>query len=264
MADNVAITAGSGTTVATDDVAGVHYQRMKLVNGTLDATDAIGGDATNGLDVDVTRVIPGTGATNLGKAEDVASVDGDTGVMALGVREYTGAGTDGDYSAFSVAADGIQRVKSHKDQVETSVTSAGLTIATTAYTTNDTVGTLFTITGMARLTGGTGVITNVRLIDAADIIGAVDVVFFTTAVTLAADNAAFAISDADALNCIGIVPLAGAYDIGNNRVGQSGPTALPYTTSGGTSIYAGLITRSPHTFFAAVGNLQLIVTSERN
>lgn len=30
MADNVAVTAGSGTTVATDDVAGVHYQRVKL------------------------------------------------------------------------------------------------------------------------------------------------------------------------------------------------------------------------------------------
>jgi hypothetical protein len=56
MADNVAITAGTGTNIATDDIAGVHYQRVKLVNGTLDATDAIGGDATNGLDVDVTRV----------------------------------------------------------------------------------------------------------------------------------------------------------------------------------------------------------------
>src|SRR5690349_3352408 len=28
MADNVAITAGSGTTVATDEVGGVHYQRF--------------------------------------------------------------------------------------------------------------------------------------------------------------------------------------------------------------------------------------------
>lgn len=55
MADNVAITAGSGTTIATDDISGVHYQRVKLVDGTLDGTGAIGGDATNGLDVDVTR-----------------------------------------------------------------------------------------------------------------------------------------------------------------------------------------------------------------
>lgn len=38
MADNVPITAGSGTTVATDDVSGVHYQRVKIVDGTADAT----------------------------------------------------------------------------------------------------------------------------------------------------------------------------------------------------------------------------------
>lgn len=33
MADNVAITAGSGTTIAADDVAGVLYQRVKLAQG---------------------------------------------------------------------------------------------------------------------------------------------------------------------------------------------------------------------------------------
>ena len=41
MADNVAITAGSGTNIATDDVSGTHFQRMKLVDGTLDSTTAI-------------------------------------------------------------------------------------------------------------------------------------------------------------------------------------------------------------------------------
>jgi hypothetical protein len=33
MADNVAITAGSGTTIATDDVGGAQYQRVKVVWG---------------------------------------------------------------------------------------------------------------------------------------------------------------------------------------------------------------------------------------
>ena len=33
MADNVAITAGSGTTIATDDVSGVQYQRGKVAVG---------------------------------------------------------------------------------------------------------------------------------------------------------------------------------------------------------------------------------------
>lgn len=44
MADNVSITAGSGTTVASDDISGVHYPRAKLSLGADgSATDAIGG-----------------------------------------------------------------------------------------------------------------------------------------------------------------------------------------------------------------------------
>lgn len=41
MADDVAITAGSGTTVATDDISGRHFQRVKLTDGTADSTTAI-------------------------------------------------------------------------------------------------------------------------------------------------------------------------------------------------------------------------------
>lgn len=43
MADNVAITAGSGTTIATDDVGGIQYQRVKVtwgVDGTGTDTSA--------------------------------------------------------------------------------------------------------------------------------------------------------------------------------------------------------------------------------
>lgn len=53
-----------------------------------------------------TSVVPGTGATNLGKAEDAAHSSGDTGVMLLGVRNpsllsFTDA--VGDYSPFSLS-----------------------------------------------------------------------------------------------------------------------------------------------------------------
>jgi hypothetical protein len=67
-------------------------------------TNAIGKLAANsGVDigdVDVTSIIPGTGATNLGKAEDAAHASGDVGVMPLSVRQDTAAAlgqTDGDY-----------------------------------------------------------------------------------------------------------------------------------------------------------------------
>lgn len=45
-------------------------------------------------------IVPGTGATNLGKAEDAAHVSGDTGVLLLSVRKNTAAATsdtDADY-----------------------------------------------------------------------------------------------------------------------------------------------------------------------
>lgn len=92
MADNVAITAGAGTTVATDDVAGVHYQRVKLVNGTLDATDAIPGDAANGLDVDVTRV---QGTVTVDSELTTADLDTGAGTDTRAVVGIAGAASGG-------------------------------------------------------------------------------------------------------------------------------------------------------------------------
>lgn len=51
MADNVAITAGSGTTISTDDVGGAHIQRVKLTDGTDGSSTAIKGDSSGGLSV---------------------------------------------------------------------------------------------------------------------------------------------------------------------------------------------------------------------
>lgn len=65
---------------------------------------------TNNIgDVDVLSVVPGTGATSLGKAEDAAHTASDTGVYALAVRDDDPAahsGTDGDYESFHVNANG--------------------------------------------------------------------------------------------------------------------------------------------------------------
>lgn len=83
MADNVTFqtatlaTPPGATVVATDDVGGAHFQRVKLVDGTLDSTTGIPGDATNGLDVDVTRVqgtvtVAGTLTANIGTTGGLA------------------------------------------------------------------------------------------------------------------------------------------------------------------------------------------------
>lgn len=88
-----------------DNTVGGSELQVDIVGSLPAGTAAIGKLAANsGVDigdVDVTSVIPGTGATNLGKAEDAAHSSGDTGVAALGVRtdvpNAVGAGTTGDY-----------------------------------------------------------------------------------------------------------------------------------------------------------------------
>lgn len=57
MADNIPVTPGSGANVAAEDVSGVYYQRVKLIDGSAAATGGISGDSTYGLDVDVMRLL---------------------------------------------------------------------------------------------------------------------------------------------------------------------------------------------------------------
>lgn len=268
MADaDVTITAGTGTKIDTRTVgAGTdEHRQVVCIGDPTTAANVATVDATFGLDVDVSRVTPGVGATHLGKAEDAAHTDGDVGVLFLGVRNHnSGSTTDGDYSAISVDSTGNMNTVGRRDLQRISVASGGLTIATTAYTAGDQVGTQFTLANAARVSGGGGTIVGVSLISAADIIGAYDVLITDSSITLASDNAVYAISDADALKIVGLVQLAGAYDIGNNRIGQAYNLAIPYVCSGSTSLFASLITRVGHTFFAAVTDLQLVVYVERN
>lgn len=89
-------------------------------------TNAIGKLAANsGVDigdVDVTSIIPGTGATNLGKAEDAVAGSGDVGVMALAVRADTAAATaaNGDYVPLLTDSEGkLHITKIQSDRVAT-------------------------------------------------------------------------------------------------------------------------------------------------
>lgn len=91
MADDVQITQGSGTTVATDDVAGVHYQRVKLVDGTADGTTPIPGGAGGLLvdlgsnnDVTVTGTVTADAGTGFAPVVTDGSAAGTTGTHVLG------------------------------------------------------------------------------------------------------------------------------------------------------------------------------------
>ena len=86
MADNLDVTAGTGTSVATDQVGTDHYQRVKITDGTADSSTHL-------------KVV----------AEDAAHASGDTGIVLMAVRQDTAAslaGTDADYVPLIVDSTG--------------------------------------------------------------------------------------------------------------------------------------------------------------
>lgn len=87
MADNITIDQGSTTTVATDDVLSVHYQKVKLVDGTDGSATVVPlpGALTSGggLKVGLTDAIP-AGTNAIGKLAANSGVDiGDVDVTSL-------------------------------------------------------------------------------------------------------------------------------------------------------------------------------------
>ena len=137
-------------------------------------------------------------------------VEDDKGIQALTVRKNTPAstsGTDGDYQPQITDTLGATWVHPVQSAVQVSVTSAGLTTATTAYTTGDQVGTGLTFAGMANVSTWGGIIVGATILDKGKIIntGDFELFLFSAAVTAAADNAAADFSDADMANYVGSI-----------------------------------------------------------
>lgn len=116
-------------TNATDSV------RVYQLSG---ASWSVTANANSGVDigdVDVISVVPGTAASNLGKAEDAAHASGDTGILALSVRNSlnTTFAVDGDYQP--IATDGIGRVITRPVQVRGLLQTAYVSLTTGTETT---------------------------------------------------------------------------------------------------------------------------------
>ena len=106
----VLVGGDSGTTVRALQVDGSDFLKVILQANPTVAIGKLG--AADGVDignVDVASIVPGTGATNLGKQEDAQHTSLDVGVMVLAVRTDTPAalaGTTGDYIPLSTNSTG--------------------------------------------------------------------------------------------------------------------------------------------------------------
>lgn len=104
---NQITTFGGGTQYTDGDAATAHPIGTGIIfnnGGTYAFTSA-----ANPLPVSVGAISPGTGALNLGKAEDAVHTSGDVGVLSLSVRldsPASTAGTSGDYAGVVTDANG--------------------------------------------------------------------------------------------------------------------------------------------------------------
>lgn len=224
MADNLSITTGADASVATDDVGGVHYQRVKIGNGE---------DGS---------------ATMLGVyAEDEAHTGGDTGLLTFAVRDDTlGAlsGTELDYEPLHTNSEGALWTYGIGPFV-TASTDVTRPADTTAYAINDAISDStsaptsggFTFSNVVRASGGSGIITDAIITSSADAATLLqgEIWLFNTSVTNINDNSAFAVSDAEIKTCVGKIPFV-LEDAGNNGFYHAQGLAIGFTCSGSANL----------------------------
>ncbi len=233
MVDNVTL-PGTSEVVATDDISGAQYQRVKITDGAADSTTHL-------------HVL----------AEDEAHTSGDTGIMALAVRQATPAnlsGTDGDYEPLQVNAGRLWvSPLGFPVTVQTDVTRPA---DTTAYAINDAISNSttsptsggFTLSNIARASGGSVLITDVLVNTSADPATPLqgEIFLFNTSVTNINDNAAFAVSDSEIKTCVGRVGFA-LEDVGNNGFYHAQNLNILATCSGSADLRFLLRARNAYT-----------------
>jgi hypothetical protein len=242
MADNVVVTAGAGTTVAADEVVDgtlgtVKVQFVKIMDGTLDGTTKAAVGAT-GLAVNM----PG-GAATPAKAEDVAYAESDTGIANMYVRRAvpaTTSGSDGDYE-MAQGHQGAVWTISPFATVSNDITRPA---DTTGYAINDNLSDSttsptsggFTLTGVVRKSGGSGIITDMLIMSSNPSGGLQgEIWLFDSAVTNINDNAAFAISDAEIKTVVAKIPFVTSADV-NNSIAHVQNLNIGFTTVGSANL----------------------------
>lgn len=233
MTDNV-ILPGTGESIATDDISGAQYQRFKLTDGTPDSTTHL-------------KIV----------AEDAPFSTGDTGVIAMAVRQDAPgnlSGADGDYELLQVSAGRLWvSPLGFPVTVQTDVTRPA---DTTAYAAGDAISNSttapttggFTLTNAARKSGGSGIITDMTVSSSNDPATRLsgEVFIFNQAVTNINDNTAFAVSDTEIKTCVGVVPFS-LFDAGNNTFAHMTGLNILFTCVGSANLRFLLRARNAYT-----------------
>ncbi len=156
------VTVGNATLAVTQSTSPwVVSLASTTITGTVAVTQSTSPWVVSLTSTTITSQVPGTGATNLGKAEDAVAGSGDTGVMALAVRADSAASTaaNGDYHPLLV---------DNKGQLWVNVANATLAV-TQSGTWN--IATVTTVSSVSAVIPGTGATNLGKAEDAAHVTG---------------------------------------------------------------------------------------------
>lgn len=231
MADNIAVTPGSGALVAANEIGGVKHQRVKMEFGGAGTATEVDASSGNGLPVQ-------------GEAAENAAATGNP-VQVGGRFDATNRSVDdGDAAAIAVTSQGHVIV----DGGRVFAFEDAPTVTAGAYDADDCLGGEIEITNAARISGGGGVIMQVVMAaedNAADgwSAGDVDIIIFKSdPAGTYTDNVALAVSDADAFEIEAIITLDEKFDCGDVTLLQAKNVNIPYACDA-TSLWAVAVNR---------------------
>lgn len=212
MADNTTITPGSGATVAADLIAGALHQRVKLSLGADGTAADAPGEATNGLDVDVTRM--------------AALVAGEAHVGEVGGNILSIA------TAFTRPAD---------------VTAYA---ANDAVNNSTTAPVILTFTGAARVAAGSGYIVGARIQKSTVAVtnASFRLHIYHTTVTMINDNTANTVLYANATKRVGAIDFSMTSDGSDGAEAQDFSLRMPFKCdTADTALYGVLTAKAAYT-----------------
>lgn len=161
-------------------------------------------------------------------------------------------GTAGTASADVISVQGVASGTALPVGGVTLISNVTVAMTTHAsYVSGDFVGTDATplaFTNAVRVSGGTGILQAVRVVDEAVQSVAGELWLFASSVTCPSDSAAWSISDADAALCVGVVPISTYYASALNSIGQALNLGLPFKVTTGTTLFGAWVTRGAPTY----------------
>lgn len=179
---------------------------------------------------------------------------------SISMRMWDESGTgDGPFSFGQVFSDGSGS-SSQPGQVGSpgDVITVTLTVDTSAYIDGDVLADTQTIANAMRITGGHGVLQSLQLVDPDDQGQPIDLYFFSVNRALGTENSTPSISDGNAIDIFGPVPIASSdyRDLGGVKVASvRGIGLMLEAATGSRDLYVGAISRGTGTY--AGGSLTL-------